>query len=307
MHRSRDRQRASQALSRLGIVLLAAAASLVSSRAALAGTDYWSPQRVGEFAEYLFRDGEYLRAASEYERYMLLSDSGGTRDSLLLRIGQCYRLAGQPSVAIKYLERVGAAESDTAALSEARFRIAHCRYLMGQYNQSLDFIERNRSALTASARRRMELLEGADLLFLKRWREATGRLCSQPGDPNDGSDQGWRDACVLVSEAETLPHKSPVLAAIMSTVIPGSGKMYAGRAKDGAYALLTIGLTAWQAYDGFHKDGVRSTKGWIYGTLCAGFHLGNIYGSAIAVRAFNEHAEGKLLAKAGAFFEVQFR
>jgi tetratricopeptide (TPR) repeat protein len=307
MHRSRDRQHASQALSRLGIVLFAAAASLVSSRAALAGTDYWSSQRVGEFAEYLFRDGEYLRAASEYERYMSLSDSGGARDSLLLRIGQCYRLAGQPSAAIRYLERVGAIESDSVALSEARFRIAHCRYLMGQYDQSLAYIASYRSTLDGSVRGRMEMLEGADLLFLRRWRDAAGRLCVQPGGKDDGRDQNWRDACALVREAETLPHRSPVLAAIMSTVVPGAGKVYAGRARDGAYALLTIGLTAWQAYDGFHKDGVRSTKGWIYGTLCAGFHLGNIYGSTIAVRAFNERAEGRLLTKAGAFFEVQFR
>ncbi|MGC9344043.1 MAG: hypothetical protein ACP5E3_15175 [Bacteroidales bacterium] len=82
---------------------------------------------------------------------------------------------------------------------------------------------------------------------------------------------------------------SPFLAASLSAIIPGSGKVYAKRWKDGVSSFLLVGLTAFQAYRGFDRSGTDSVYGWIMGGLSAGFYLGNIYGSFKAAKNYNNN------------------
>ncbi len=82
---------------------------------------------------------------------------------------------------------------------------------------------------------------------------------------------------------------SPFLAGTMSAIIPGSGKIYAKRWKDGISSLLFVGLTAFQSYRGFEKNGVESVYGWIMGGLSFSFYLGNVYGSVKATKDYNQN------------------
>ncbi len=82
---------------------------------------------------------------------------------------------------------------------------------------------------------------------------------------------------------------SPFLAGTMSAIIPGSGKFYAKRWKDGISSLLFVGLTAFQSYRGFQKNGVESAYGWIMGGLSFSFYLGNVYGSVKAAKDYNQN------------------
>ncbi|MEJ2567876.1 MAG: hypothetical protein P8Z50_03225 [candidate division WOR-3 bacterium] len=54
---------------------------------------------------------------------------------------------------------------------------------------------------------------------------------------------------------------------------------------------MTVGITGWQAYEGFKADGVHSVKGWIFGVVGGIFYLGNIYGSVVAADIYNEEQE----------------
>jgi hypothetical protein len=88
---------------------------------------------------------------------------------------------------------------------------------------------------------------------------------------------------------------SPFLATTFSTIIPGTGKIYARRWKDGLSSFLFVGLTAFQSYRGFNKSGINSTYGWIMGGLSFGFYLGNIYGSYKAADNYNKTLNEKYL------------
>ncbi len=87
--------------------------------------------------------------------------------------------------------------------------------------------------------------------------------------------------------------KSPLKAALLSTVIPGAGKMYAGDRHDGIVALLTVGTFAFQAYRGYSnkemgkKMGFKSPYFWIFGSVGVGFYFGNIYGSWKSAKKYN--------------------
>ncbi|NPA80719.1 MAG: hypothetical protein GXO29_06700 [Thermotogae bacterium] len=80
--------------------------------------------------------------------------------------------------------------------------------------------------------------------------------------------------------------KSPAVAAALSALIPGLGKAYAGRWKDGLYSFAINSSLALGLYLAARDDSKPRMA--VYGLAFAYFYLGNIYGSYVAVRKMNE-------------------
>lgn len=94
-------------------------------------------------------------------------------------------------------------------------------------------------------------------------------------------------------------HRSPVLAGVYSALVPGLGKWYAGKKKQGIAAFLpVIGLAA-LTYEAYRKDGVKSARFIGFGTLFTIFYVGDIWGSTLAVKIrrneFNKEYDNKIL------------
>ncbi len=88
----------------------------------------------------------------------------------------------------------------------------------------------------------------------------------------------------ICKEQETHRSKSPVLAGIMSGVIPGTGKIYAGKTGAGIASMLGtfgIGLITWENY---HKLGIANAKTIIFGSIFIVNYVSNIYGSVVSVK-----------------------
>ena len=79
--------------------------------------------------------------------------------------------------------------------------------------------------------------------------------------------------------------KSPLLAGIMSSILPGSGYVYAGRLKEGASALLINALLGAGIYSLFDSGNIGG--GILTAMVSVPFYLGNIIGSANAAGAEN--------------------
>ena len=111
-------------------------------------------------------------------------------------------------------------------------------------------------------------------------RNAAG-LMIDPVDPYLGP--------VAPAEANETSRKprSPLTAAALSAIIPGTGKVYAGRPLDGLAATLGTAIPLTFSIQNFQRDGVGSVRGWFHGSLAAGFYFGNIWGSAQAARIEN--------------------
>jgi len=108
----------------------------------------------------------------------------------------------------------------------------------------------------------------------------------------------------FATSGQQLPRKNKILAGFFSTVIPGAGKFYCNRPFDGVQSLATTGILGWQTYDGFHKDGIHSVKGWIFGVIGGIFYLGNIYGSVVAADIHNVEQEKRLFTEIQVFVNV---
>ncbi len=98
----------------------------------------------------------------------------------------------------------------------------------------------------------------------------------------------------IFNEHETHRPKSQVLAGIMSGIIPGSGKIYAGKTGAGIASMIGtvgFGLIAWENY---HKLGISNAKTIIFGSIFVANYVSNIYGSVISVRIIENEYKNAL-------------
>jgi putative component of membrane protein insertase Oxa1/YidC/SpoIIIJ protein YidD/TM2 domain-containing membrane protein YozV len=71
--------------------------------------------------------------------------------------------------------------------------------------------------------------------------------------------------------------KSPKLAAALSVLIPGSGRIYAGRTWDGFFGFLTFTLSANLAYE--HLNSGHTIRGGLFSFATLAFYGGEILGA----------------------------
>lgn len=77
--------------------------------------------------------------------------------------------------------------------------------------------------------------------------------------------------------------RSPFLAAAMSAVLPGAGKIYAGQTGPGVSSLLTVGALGAITAEQWKHYGFKDWRTILSGSLFAIFYIGNIYGSYVSV------------------------
>ncbi len=252
--------------------------------------DYYQSENVRKFADYLYTQGDYLRAAGEYQRY-LFSEPTPLGDNVLRRIADSYRLGGQPDRAVQFLET----QSDS---NLARYELGATYFLMKQYDESIRFLKESQDLFQGEEYRwKSQILIGVNKLMQKRWENSVQHFdqFNLSGLP-EAAGQRVSMYKKYAEDGRNLPSKSPLLAGFFSTVLPGSGRVYVGRPNDALFTLFLLGVLGWGAYDGFSENGVSSRKGWTLGTIGGIFYLGNIYGSVVAAQVHNRRTEAAFLA-----------
>ncbi|RMG57182.1 MAG: hypothetical protein D6722_25310 [Bacteroidetes bacterium] len=247
---------------------------------ALPAQDLYDVDHSLAFAQYLYKSGEYRLAAEEYERVAFLKpgDLG-----LRLQLVAAYQRAGAFAQAQARAEATAPPLTMSPGLAALYGRILIQQDALGEARR---FLRQTDSLPQAE---RLLLLTTTELLD-QRWPQADSLLRSQPTH----SGAPWDSFRTLTDEGLALKRKSPVLAIGLSTVVPGLGKAYAGYWKDGLFSLLFTGISAWQAYRGFSRNGPRNAYAWVYTGLAAGFYLGNLYGSGKAASRRNRQNQHDL-------------
>jgi len=89
------------------------------------------------------------------------------------------------------------------------------------------------------------------------------------------------------------------LAAFYSAIIPGSGKIYAGRLGDGLSSFFIVSSLGLITAENWYKAGIKNPKTIFFGSLFSVFYVGNIWGSYFSVQIqndeFNHEMDHKIL------------
>ena len=244
-----------------------------------------------KFANELYNAQNYELAAFEFERLLSMNINDDTTKYLLLK---SYRLSGNLKAGIARSHQV---YENTLIMPE---NVANEYLLLLLLNSDFDDLNRFlNSNINIPSLKKTEISMYSCLLT-KNWQDARIHYLGLQKQGNVSS--GLED---IFYELDKLKYKKPYLAASMSSVVPGSGKIYAGYWKDGLYTLGILGVTSWQAYRGFETDGQDSVYGWIFTGLSGIIYLSNIYGSQKAARSRNLANETSILTKVRNLISVQ--
>jgi tetratricopeptide (TPR) repeat protein len=238
-------------------------------------------------------EGDYYRAITEYKKLTFLFPDSERLSEAFYQIGMAYYKGKDYKSAVNSFAKVRKAYTasnyssaafyeglsysklglpDKAALSFERARLfdeSHPDAANAQLGLSLNALEKDN---VADSRAKLDE-------FLANY-------------PEDERVPGVQASFGLLDEYESQPRKSPALAGTMSSVIPGSGQMYAEHYKDGLMAFVVNGLFIAGTVAALDDDNYALAA--IVGGVGLPFYVGNIYGAANASRKWNLSLTRKL-------------
>jgi len=270
---------------------------LISSSRAEEQGIYISQDVQLQLGDSFLAEGEFYRAITEYKKFRILFPDSKRGDIALFRTGIACYLGGEYETADKTF----------GSMADAYPGSGYLRHAL--YYEGLSHWKRKDHAGAAELFT-MLVQEGPDASLASRALVARSLLELDRGDtaraagdlelflatfPEHPEKQRVQEALTLVRDYENLPQKSEILAAVLSAILPGSGYVYAGQYGDGLSAFLLNAL--------FIAGTVAAVNNELYATsaLTGGiglpFYIGNIYGSANAVKKYNNSIKRELRAK----------
>ena len=234
--------------------------------------DFNSYNNIKKFADYLFCDKDYLRAAIEYQRLLNSLEN----DTVRFKVSISYSYIGDYLSAIENFSKI---PSSSALHSSSKLERMKINFLVNDFLELRSYYNDNFSVRYGKYQNEGEKLFNFSYLFTGDELPSKDEFLS-PFNLNEkeevSSFYDWK---------EDPPYKSSTVAGIMSAIIPGSGKIYIGETGDGIVGFLTTTLFAFIAYDNF-KAG-HNTRAWIWSGVTALFYAGNVYGSVAAAQVHN--------------------
>lgn len=252
------------------------------------------------FAEQLMREREYFRAITEYRCFLLAFADDSRAAMVAFSIG----------LAFYHGERYGEAAQ---AFQDVAQRYPHTAYGQQAWLWQGESLVQQRQQATAEQlyrelvqrfphhplRHQARYQHAWVLLAQRHWREASWVLQQIPPD-----SALYHQAQLLAQESltgEKLPRKSPVLAGITSSLLPGSGQFYNGRIGDALLAFFLNGLFIAGAIEAVHAD--APVVAGVLSLVEAGWYIGNIYGAVNGAHKHNRQVTETFLRN----LETRFR
>lgn len=259
--------------------------------------DYFYPENIRKFADFLFQERDYLRAASEYQRYFFITPQN--KDFALYKVGLSYRKGQNYNNSIRYFSKIIEDYPQSKLSSSAHYQIGLSYLENEKYQDSLSFLQ---DAVVKEENKeekdKLKLLLGLDYLNLKKWDPALNVFDSIQVDNHDEIFIDYvRRYHDYANKGKKLRYKSKFLSGLFSTIIPGSGKIYCNRTADGITSFMINSLLGILTYTSFNTEGPDSTRGRIYGTFFTLFYSGNIYGSVVAAENYNRELEDSFIVR----------
>jgi tetratricopeptide (TPR) repeat protein len=247
-----------------------------------------------EFAHSLYVSGEYYRAIGEFQRFLFFQPEHPLASEAQMTIGLAYFCGGRWLQAFEVFRLVTRATPDVAMRAEAALWMAETRAREGNQVEAIRlYRELIRQYAGGVIAQRAAYLMGWGYLRQRQWMEAREAFV-QVDNKSPYRASAERLAAALDPPPE-LPQRSPTMARLFSTVLPGVGQIYTGQTLDGLIGLglhgaLIAGTT------GAVVAGLEGAAG-IGAFFTWGFYQTQMSNAAVQAQGFNVQAEERFIGQ----------
>jgi tetratricopeptide (TPR) repeat protein len=258
-----------------------------------------SAQTRRQYADWLYGQGDYFRAVSEYKELLFFAPTDQDADSLRFMMGKAYYRSGKHNNSISEFSAL--VERPVApALRSAAFDLIALNYLnLSLPNQALYYSSEALKDSTREAR----FTNGVIRANLYEWDNAAsvfGALSAVSDGRKDELSSLAEENLAAVNAARDLPKKSPILSMLMSAVIPGSGQLYAGHSVDALQSFAFVGSFAYMSYIAYRYDKQNGNGYYNFGasiSLASLFYIANLIGAERTATYYNVRQQQEVVKK----------
>jgi outer membrane protein assembly factor BamD (BamD/ComL family) len=246
------------------------------------------------FAQSLFREGDYLNAVHEYQRYLYLYPGTAQADFVQLHIAAAYQNMGRLDAAIEAYQSLIQNYPQSPFIPRAQSNVAQCQLLGGNQATSITSLRQFLSDYPESGLApRAQFIIATIYMDKKDWTAAAQEWQQVQTKYSQTPFAEMSDQLIRIArQAESLPRRSPSTAGLLSTFFPGIGQIYSGHYSEGVYSLLIVGATA--AGTAYYIDQERYEVAIPVGIIGLFFYINSIYDSWRYAKAFNHQHEDRL-------------
>lgn len=236
-----------------------------------------------KFVSYLITNAQYNDALFALEKLQEdnIQITSAQYDSVYFYTGWVNYFNKRFGKAITSFEKVS---KETELFYTSKYYIAFCYAYTQNFNAAWDVLI-NLDITKKEELKEFHNFQLACVALLKRDLKAFEHYSVSFKYSNYNYAKEEEQLLVYYKDVTTAKKKSGFLAAVISAVIPGMGKFYAGYKGLPFGTLFTTLPLAAVAVETFIKGGLLSPQFLILGSVFAVFYVGNIWGSALSVNA----------------------
>lgn len=214
-----------------------------------------------DFVNYLNINRSYDQAL--YLLHKMPADTPVRKDSLNFLIGKTYYLDQQLENASNSFDKIK--NTNLPFWNENVFFNAFSKIHIERYSEAEKLLKAN--TFESRLQRGLQHVELAGSYLLRRDFTAFDSISSQFSQEYFQFSQQEKSLISIREDLGNHKSKSPALAGVFSALIPGSGRIYAGKTGLGLGTLLTSVIFGLQTWEGYRKDGIESARFIIFGSF----------------------------------------
>jgi len=194
-----------------------------------------------DIAEKFFNIGDYYAAITEYKRFIFFSSNTNNENISYsyYKIALAYRNQQKWNECIDAFQRSIQTALTEGTRDERKIDLAITLISSGNYNGAeFLLIKLEMFSQVQEIKQKASFFRGISSLYSFKWKQAREAFSFYFPNIQSESKEIFKQVDSLLANAEDVKYRSPKLAKIFSTILPGSGQIYAGNWRNGINALL---------------------------------------------------------------------
>ncbi len=250
-----------------------------------------------EYANWLYKQGDYFRAISVYRELQFFSKDVDSINFYQFQIGKAYYRSGKHynSIAefVSLLERPISDEMKSTCLNMIALNYLN----LSLPNQALYYATKAFEIDSIKA----SFTIGLIYANLYDWEKARGYFNKANASSSYGQiSKVASENLATLNMLTNIKQKSPFVALFLSAIIPGAGQFYSGHYVDALQAFVFVGSFAYMSYIAYKYDNSKG-KGycnfWLSISITSLFYIANLIGAERTATYYNLKQKQSLVRK----------